>query len=54
MINTFVALLIEKGILGKEEGEAFAEKMRNATLPADFSSAHSQVKEFLAAIAKGR
>lgn len=52
MINTFIALLIEKGIVSEEEGKAFAEKMKNSMLPADFNSAHAQVKKFLAAIAK--
>lgn len=54
MINTFISILIEKGILEAAEGEALAEKLSLSTLPADFKSAHEQVKNLMADIAKGR
>lgn len=54
MINTVIALLVEKGFFTEAEGEAFAEKMRFATLPADYKSAHAQVKAWLEEVEKGQ
>ena len=47
MINTVVALFVELGLLKPEEGELLAQKIRQGTLPADYSSSHRQVKEWL-------
>lgn len=52
MINTFIAILVHKEVLTKEEGEALANKIRNATLPGDFGSAVSQVEKFFKTIAR--
>lgn len=54
MLNTFIAILIEKDILTPEEGKSLAEKVSVATLPSDFDAAHKQVKKFFEAIAKGK
>lgn len=54
MLNTFIAILIEKEILSEAEGRALAEKVGVATLPSDFDAAWKQVKKFMAEIAKGR
>jgi hypothetical protein len=54
MLNTIIALLIEKDLMTEAEGRALADKLRLATLPADFSSAAQQVKKFLDEIEKGR
>jgi transcriptional regulator CtsR len=51
MINTVIALLVEKNLMTKEEGESLAKKLRDATLPSDFNLAHAQVKKFLKSIA---
>lgn len=53
MINTFIALLVLKGELTEAEGESLAEKIRNATLPADYRSAMKQVQKFLDQIERG-
>lgn len=54
MINTFVALLVEFGLVSESEGEALADKIAGATLPGDYTSAGRQVKQFLKDIKKGR
>lgn len=54
MINTFVALLVVQGVVEERDGEALAEKLRNATLPGDYGSALRQVKQFLEEIKQGR
>jgi hypothetical protein len=46
MINSFIAILIEKKVLTQAEGEAIAKKLQNATLPYDFPSSHAQIKKF--------
>lgn len=47
MINTIIALLVELELMKPEEGELLAQKIREATLPADYPSAARQLKEFL-------
>jgi hypothetical protein len=53
MINVFIALFVEKGLLTEAEGEALAYKMRLATLPADYDSAAKLMKKMLAEVEKG-
>lgn len=53
MINTIIALLVAKGLFTEEEGEAFAKRVREGTLPADFHSASRQVKFWLEEVEKG-
>ena len=53
MINTIIALLVEKGFFTEVEGEALAKKVREGTLPADYPSAARQVKAWLEEVEKG-
>lgn len=53
MINTIIALLVEKGLFTEIEGEAFAKRVREGTLPADYRSAARQVKQWLEEVEKG-
>ena len=53
MINMFIALFVEKGLLTKVEGEALAYKLRLATLPADYPSAEKLIKKMLDEVEKG-
>ena len=52
MINTLISVLIVKGIFTFKEGEALAQKIRSATLPADLESSFKQVEKFILDIAK--
>lgn len=54
MINTIIALLVEKGFFTEAEGESLANKIREGTLPADYRSAARQVKAWLAEVEKGQ
>jgi hypothetical protein len=54
MINTIIAILVEKGFFTEAEGEALADKVRNGTLPADYKSAARQVKAWLEEVEKGQ
>jgi hypothetical protein len=54
MINTVVSLFIELGLLNEEEGEALAKKIRQGTLPADFSSSRRQIKEWMKDVKAGK
>lgn len=54
MINIFIALFVEKGLLTESEGEALAEKIRFATLPADYGTASKLMKKMLSDIERGR
>lgn len=53
MINIFIALFVEKGLLTPSEGEALSEKIRFATLPADYKTATKLLQKMLADIEKG-
>lgn len=53
MINIFIALFVEKGLLSEAEGEALAEKVRMATLPGDYGTASKLLKKMLAEVEKG-
>jgi hypothetical protein len=54
MLNTLIAILMEKGILDEEDGLALVEKLKYATLPSDFASARTQIKKVFAQIEKER
>lgn len=47
MINTIIALLVEVKLLTDEEGEEMATKIRQGTLPQDYTSSHRQVQKWL-------
>ena len=50
MLNMFIALLLEKGILTEHEAEGLVENLKYATLPGDFGSARQSMKKILAKI----
>lgn len=47
MISTIIALLVETGLLTPEEGQEMATRIRQGTLPQDYTSAHRQVETWL-------
>ena len=53
MINSLIAILVAKKLFTEEEGRSMAEKMRLATLPADYASAQKQIQKFLHELEKG-
>jgi hypothetical protein len=53
VINVFIALFVEKGLLSPNEGEALSEKIRFATLPGDYRSAAKLLQKLLAEVEKG-
>lgn len=54
MLNVLIAILMEKGILDEADGLELVEKLKYATLPGDFPSAHAMVKKVFAQIDKER
>lgn len=54
MLNTLIALLVEKELLTEAEGETMATKISTATLPADYATAARQVRKFLNDIEQGK
>ncbi len=54
MLNTMIAILVEKLILTEEEGRALVEKLKYATLPGDYGTSRAQVKKFFDQITKGK
>lgn len=54
MLNVIIALLVEKGFMDEADGLALVDKLKYATMPGDFASAHTMVKKFLAQIEKER
>lgn len=44
MINTMIAVLVALDLLTEEEGELLAVKIRQGTLPQDFSSSLRQAR----------
>jgi hypothetical protein len=53
MINIFIALFVEKGLLSPDEGEALADKIRLSTLPSDYRTATKLLKKLLNDVEKG-
>lgn len=54
MLNILIAILLEKGILDEGDALALVEKLKYATLPGDFPSAHALIKKAFAQIEKER
>lgn len=53
MMNIILALFANKGLLSKAEAEAFADKIRFATLPGDYKTAAKLVEQLLSEVEKG-
>lgn len=50
MLNIWIAVLVEKGVLDEEEGKLLVEKLRVSTLPGDYASARQLAKKLFALI----